>query len=325
MCWRSCKVDKKNNKKKTLYVIGTGPSLKETDMSLLKDKDTITFNRAYVAYEDWGFNPTYYMCIDANDLRSIYGDLNKLILSTPTKFFICDTTDNDNHDPEDFWEEEWVSDQDMIVNANNVHRIIDNMPENHKGVINNFDWWLSLDPGRKAISANILPNAGIMAMHLAMLFLAYDEVAFVGCDCRYKNDEESNKFLVKKGKSFRSTEDYDVNHFRDDYFGRNITFGVPNQAEVIYMWARFSEQLRGVPDDKFKVYSCTPNSNANQFYDYIPLEDFVKGSRTPTNEPETDYTYRLWKKKDGNEYLVKVHKDELWRIEGVDKKDGLSS
>ena len=30
--------------KKTAYVIGTGPSLKDIDMSKLKDKDTITFN-----------------------------------------------------------------------------------------------------------------------------------------------------------------------------------------------------------------------------------------------------------------------------------------
>ena len=80
--------------KKTLYVIGTGPSLRDIDMSLLKDKDTITFNRAYVAYEDWGFTPTYYMCIDANDLRSIYGDIKELTETTDTKFFLSRTTDN---------------------------------------------------------------------------------------------------------------------------------------------------------------------------------------------------------------------------------------
>ena len=63
--------------KKTAFVIGTGPSLRKIDMSKLKDKKTVTFNRAYIAFDDWGFDPTYYLSIDSNDLRSMYKDVNK--------------------------------------------------------------------------------------------------------------------------------------------------------------------------------------------------------------------------------------------------------
>lgn len=278
--------------KKTLYIIGTGPSLKNMDMSLLKDKDTITFNRAYVAYEDWGFTPTYYMCIDANDLRSIYGDLHELITTTDTKFYLSQTTDNDKHDPEDFWQEEWVSDQDMLPKHPNVTLCTDTLqytPGLHTG-IRFLDIWKNCNPNPNIneLKFDFVPNAGCQAIILAFTLWGYDEVAFVGCDCRYKNDDESNKYLIKKGKSFRSTENYDVNHFRDDYFGKGITFGVPNEDEIIYMWGSLTDFLPKISNQLGKdiqVYSCTPGSNANAFYPYISLENFVKGDRTVERPP----------------------------------------
>jgi hypothetical protein len=272
--------------KKTLYVIGTGPSLRDIDMSLLKDKDTITFNRAYVAYEDWGFTPTYYMCIDANDLRSIYGDIKELTETTDTKFFLSKTTDNDKHDPEDFWQEEWVNDKDMIPARPNVTFISDSIDtkEGQRYGIKFMDIWESRhpDPNRNEIKMDVVPNAGCLSITLAFILWGYDEVAFVGCDCRYKNDDESNKHLVKKGKSFRSTENYDVNHFRDDYFGKNITFGAPNEEEIIYVWGTlvgFLPLIGEYTGKDHQVYSCTPGSNANAFYPYISLKNFTKGSR----------------------------------------------
>lgn len=61
-------------KKRTAWIIGTGPSLRNIDISKLKEQHTITFNRAYVAFEDWGFDPTYYLAIDSNDMRAMYKD-----------------------------------------------------------------------------------------------------------------------------------------------------------------------------------------------------------------------------------------------------------
>ena len=77
--------------KKTAFIIGTGPSLRDVDVTKLKSCTTMTFNRAYISYEDWGFEPTYYMCIDQNDLNSYYSDVNELIANTSTeKYFLCD-------------------------------------------------------------------------------------------------------------------------------------------------------------------------------------------------------------------------------------------
>jgi hypothetical protein len=48
------------------FIIGNGPSLKDTDISQLKDEYTFGMNRIYLAFEDWGFSTNYLVSI--NDL-----------------------------------------------------------------------------------------------------------------------------------------------------------------------------------------------------------------------------------------------------------------
>jgi len=234
--------------KKTAYIIGTGPSLRNVDMSLLKDKDTLTFNRAYVAFGDWGFDPTYYLAIDGNDLRSVYKDINNLIQeSSIKKFFLHNPTDNDVHGPASF------QDNDK------VDILFEESPK------------VSFLP-----LSELVPNAGIMGLRVLQQ-LGYEEVAFLGCDARYKDDEESNKHITMEGKEYISHADYDLNHFTNKYFGKGIRFGKPNQHEIISLWRHAKVGIDTL--DNFKVYSCTEGSNLNEFYNYIELKDFLRGER----------------------------------------------
>jgi len=234
--------------KKTAYILGTGPSLKNVDMSLLKDKDTITFNRAYVAFEDWGFEPTYFLAIDGNDLRSVYKDINKLVKdSSIKKFYLLNPTDNDAHEPDSFQDNDKVD--KLFDESPNIHFIQDH---------------------------EVVSNAGIMGLRV-LREMGYEEVAFLGCDARYKDDEESNKHITKKGREYISHADYDVNHFTDKYFGKGIHFGKPNEQEIINLWRSAKQGIDA--SDNFNVYSCTEGSNLNEFYKYIKLEDFINGER----------------------------------------------
>lgn len=54
------------HKGKRCFVIGNGPSLKNTDLSRLKDEYTIGMNRIYLAFPELGFTTKYYISI--NDL-----------------------------------------------------------------------------------------------------------------------------------------------------------------------------------------------------------------------------------------------------------------
>ncbi len=48
------------------FILGNGPSLKETDLSLLKNEFTFGLNRIYLAFPQMGFETSYYLCV--NDL-----------------------------------------------------------------------------------------------------------------------------------------------------------------------------------------------------------------------------------------------------------------
>ena len=48
------------------FVIGNGPSLQETDVSVLKGEITFGMNRIYLAFEDWGFKTSF--LVSVNDL-----------------------------------------------------------------------------------------------------------------------------------------------------------------------------------------------------------------------------------------------------------------
>jgi hypothetical protein len=48
------------------FILGNGPSLARTDTSKLKNEATFGMNRVFLAFPDWGFQPTYFVCV--NDL-----------------------------------------------------------------------------------------------------------------------------------------------------------------------------------------------------------------------------------------------------------------
>ena len=46
------------------FIVGNGPSLNKVDMTLLSDEITFGANRCYLGFEKWGFQFTYWGCID---------------------------------------------------------------------------------------------------------------------------------------------------------------------------------------------------------------------------------------------------------------------
>tara|TARA_A100001515_G_scaffold118259_1_gene100485 strand:+ start:407 stop:1186 length:780 start_codon:yes stop_codon:yes gene_type:complete len=258
-----------STEKKLAWIIGTGPSLNDIDVKKLKDHKTITFNRAYIAFEDWGFDPTYYLSIDSNDLRSMYKDLNKVINNSNVEaFFLTDCWDNINHGPESFQDQEKVDAEEMFVDKENVYTIFNR----RRAALGNIE----IDHDKNRVHARHYNNSGFMGL-IILHALGYNEIAFVGCDARYKDDEESNKDIIEHGGEYESTADTDVNHFRSDYFGKGMRFGKPNESSIISIWRSAKSKIDGI--DGLEVYSCTPNSNLNDFYKYIDFEDFLNGKR----------------------------------------------
>lgn len=71
------------------FLIGSGPSLAKVDVSRLTDLETISFNRSYVAWDQWGFAPTMYACLDPVVVEDNLDELRALISAHPaTRFFL---------------------------------------------------------------------------------------------------------------------------------------------------------------------------------------------------------------------------------------------
>ena len=72
---------------KRAFVLGTGPSLKTSDVNRLKNEIVFACNGIYKIYEELGWKPTYHTVIDRTQLEDRSSELNKL---TGTTIFVPD-------------------------------------------------------------------------------------------------------------------------------------------------------------------------------------------------------------------------------------------
>jgi hypothetical protein len=60
------------------FIIGNGPSLKNTDLSKLRNENTIGMNRIYLAFPDLGFTTKYYLSVNDLVVEQCAEDIRKL-------------------------------------------------------------------------------------------------------------------------------------------------------------------------------------------------------------------------------------------------------
>jgi len=66
------------------FIIGNGPSLKKTDLSLLKNEESFGANRLYLLFDEMDFRPTYYCSVNKLVQQQFGDDMEKLDM---VKFF----------------------------------------------------------------------------------------------------------------------------------------------------------------------------------------------------------------------------------------------
>jgi len=225
----------------TLFIIGSGPSLANVPMHILKDKHTIAFNRSYIAFEDWGFNPTYYMAIDMRVLKNIQLDVNILIWHSGIKgFFIRD------HDEFGF----------------NTQDEIDHLQPNVKLIklINGHGM------GTRWTELKYCGDVAACSVQIAYL-LGYRRAVLVGVDQRWKPREEG---VFKSGPLWVADKNTDKNHFRPDYYGEGTEYSDPCPGAHLMAWRKVIDQAAG----RIELISATPFSKLNEDVGYMPIEAF---------------------------------------------------
>lgn len=87
------------HKGKRAFIIGNGPSLKQTDLSKLKNEITFGMNRFYVAFPELGFQTTYFASINNLVIEQFAEDISALtmpkFLSWRSHVFFNEKTYND--------------------------------------------------------------------------------------------------------------------------------------------------------------------------------------------------------------------------------------
>lgn len=196
------------HKGKRCFIIANGPSLKKMDLSVLSDQFTISMNRAYLMYDDWGFVPSYYICINELVIEQFAKDIFKLNMP---KFL--------NYNRRDYFPYKM---------------------NNKRLMFTRYGFGLS-DDFQNDITKTMSSGGTVTyaALQLAY-YMGFEEVIIIGMDHNFVEKGLPNKTEVRKSKT-------DESHCHPDYFPQGIKWQLPDlyRSELAYSLARKSFENDG--------------------------------------------------------------------------------
>ncbi len=239
-------------KSDTIYIIGNGPSLNKIDLSKLRGKDTISFNRAYIAYDDWGFYPKFYMTVDTIVLQNIKEKIKELIeTSSIDKFFLP------------LWSIEYFGNNNKICYLN----------LSNSRFFNRRIWGTSFN------RLSLIANVGATSVPVLKI-LGYKNFVILGTDCNYVESDIKNVEIEynpedKQGRRivYKSSGDSDPNHFRPDYFGTGTEYSKPQQGNHYKGWEFIAKNMKR---KEVKIILCSPGSRLSGLFPERDFEEVIK-------------------------------------------------
>ncbi len=188
------------HKGKRAFIIGNGPSLKQTDLHKLKDEITFGMNRIYLAFPDLGFATTY-LCV-TNDLVIEQFVEDFLVLQIPQ--FIA-----------------WRSHRHYNPQLP-LTRLPTFVYTSYTGPR------FTTDVRRRVWEGATVTN---LALQLAY-YMGIEQAILIGVDHNFTSKGDANKTVVSEGD--------DPNHFMPNYFGKGIKWQLPDldTSEIGYVLAR---------------------------------------------------------------------------------------
>jgi hypothetical protein len=189
------------------FIIGNGPSLKQTDLTKLKNEFTFGMNRIYLLFPELGFSTTYFCSI--NDL--VIEQFSADILALPMPKFLA-----------------WRS-----------HRHFD--PQLPINQLPTFVYTTYTGPRfAPDVSGRVWEGATVTNLALQLAFhMGFEQVILIGVDHNFTSKGDANKIVVSQGD--------DPNHVSPNYFGKGIKWQLPDldTSEIGYTFARDAYQKAG--------------------------------------------------------------------------------
>jgi hypothetical protein len=186
---------------KRCFIIANGPSLGKMELDALKDEYTISMNRAYLMYEQWGFSPTYYACINELVLEQFSEDIGKLNMPRFLNFSKRSCFPESELDKNIIY---------LKLSLGIEDRFSNNM-------------------------ANAISSGGTVTFACLQLayYMGFDEVVVIGMDHNFVEKGVPNT------EEIRSSE-RDESHCHPEYFPKGVKWQLPDlhRSELAYSLAR---------------------------------------------------------------------------------------
>jgi hypothetical protein len=195
------------HKGRRAFIIGNGPSLRQTDLSKLKNEFTFGMNRIYLLFPELGFHTTYFVSI--NDL--VIEQFKDEILAQPMPKFLA-----------------WRSHRHF-----SQHLPITQVPT--------FLYTSYTSPRFSSdIRGRVWEGATVTNVALQVAFhMGFKKVILIGVDHNFTSKGDANKTVVSEGD--------DPNHFAPNYFGKGAKWQLPDldTSETGYTMARDAYRKAG--------------------------------------------------------------------------------
>jgi hypothetical protein len=245
----------KQTEKKRVFILGNGPSLKKTDLALLKDEITIGFNGIFL-HET--FTPTIYVVEDhlvAEDRATEIAEYECPVKIFPSYLGYC-----------------------VPIQENTI--FLNHLPRRSFPVDTDF----SDDVGEISYTGGTVTYTG---MQIAAS-LGFDEIYLIGVDASYKveNVERNTDY----GTGVLCSKSDDINHFDSRYFGKGYRWHDPNVNTMLqaYRKVRNYAKIKGI-----KVANATIGGELDVF-PRVDLYSLFDHNKVYPKTAIIDFTHIDW-------------------------------
>ena len=222
------------------FVMGNGPSLNRTDLSLLQDDYVWGLNRCHLLFDRIPWRPAFIVSVDRLVVPDIAPEVESLMHQMPRTLFFFP----------------------LFFRRNGVLKGCRNTYWFYEAFWKGYTF--SPDPSRWVSS---VCTVAITALQLAA-YMGFSPIYLVGCDTSYKVNETVRR--AEENRDFlTSTENDDDNHFDPRYFGKDRRWHEPYPERMIrhYCTVRKVCEPLGI-----KIYNATVGGELEVF----PRVDYRK-------------------------------------------------
>ncbi len=196
------------HKGRRAFIIGNGPSLKQTDLSKLRGEFTFGMNRIYLMFPELGFTTTYLCVVNDLVIEQTADDLAALEIPK----FLC-----------------WRARRFFAANLPFDERLPTFLYTTYDAPKFSRD-----------VRGRVWEGATVTYVTLQLAFhLGFEQVILIGVDHNYTTRGKPNTTVVSEGD--------DPNHFSGGYFGKGFRWQLPDleTSEIAYRMARAAYESAG--------------------------------------------------------------------------------